>query len=205
MRRDQMRDWAQGRRRRGAATMAVALTGALATALVAGCGVQSSGIVVVGAAPSPVSSSGATAARDGLGETQVTLYFLSGPDGTLVPTVRTVTGPVNESAVITQLVNGPDQVERDDGLYSNLPPGLVATPNAQQLSYAFSLSEQLGQLARAQFICTMQAFDQTIAIGYIYPTMKDMAWVSCGNTTTQLILLPGVPTPATPAAGVTGE
>jgi len=180
----------QGRR-----WVAVAVSAAALAATLAGCGVQQTGISIVGSAPSAVTAPSALPTQDGVGESQVTVYFLSSPSGTLVPSIRTIDGPLNENAVINQLLAGPNATERDEDYYSNLPLGLTVTPNAEQLSFAYQLSEQIDQLARAQFICTMQANEQTNSIGYIYPGMKELEWVSCDNTTTQFVLLPGQAAP----------
>jgi len=185
--------------KRGRHWTAMATSSAVLTALtaaLAGCGVQQTGIAIVGSAPSVVSAPSTPVTEDGIGQSQVTVYFLTGPTGTLVPIVRTISGSLDENAVIAQLLAGPTKTEQSDGVYSNLPEGLTATPNAQQLSYAYQLSEQLDPLARSQFICTMQANEQTNSIGYIYPPMKELVWVSCDNTTTQPLLLPGQPQPS---------
>lgn len=189
------------RRRRAAAAVGGA---ALACAL-AGCGIQSTGIAVVGAAPTPLTGSAAPTALGDGGDNEVTVYFLTGDDGTLVPVQRTVSGPVDESKVISLLIGGPTKAEGESGLYTDFPPGFTATPNAESLQYAYGLNEVLDQFARSQFICTMQAYDLVIAIGYISPNMKEMEWLGCSDTTTQIVLIPGlagVPSNATTASAM---
>ena len=184
------------RRRRWVAAGSAAV---LATA-VAGCGIQPTGISVVGSAPSAsVPSAIASPTQQAIASSgQVYIYLLQyqGDNLLLVPVIRTISGQkINDNSVAQILIKGPTQEEIREGFTSNIPDDLVATSNAYGFSDAYILSTVLEPLAKAQFICTMQEYDQSQSIGYFYPNsqMTQLNWVACKDTTSQYILLPGFP------------
>ena len=171
----------------------------LATALT-GCGIQPTGISVVGAPPSAnMASADASPSPQALAASgQVYIYLLQNQDGTdlLVPVIRTIVGQkITDDSVAQVLIKGPTPLEQKEGFTSEIPSSLTATSNAYGYSDAYVLSNLLAPLAKAQFICTMQEYDQSVSIGYFYPDsqMTQLNWVACKDTTTQYIILPGFP------------
>jgi hypothetical protein len=185
-----------GRRRQWLAASSATV---LATAL-AGCGIQPTGISVVGAPPSAnMASADASPSPQVLAASgQVYIYLLQSQGGTdlLVPVIRTIVGQkITDDSVAQMLIKGPTQLEVKEGFTSEIPSSLTATSNAYGYSDAYVLSDLLQPLAKAQFICTMQEYDQSVSIGYFYPDsqMTQLNWVACKDTTTQYIILPGFP------------
>ena len=184
---------------RGRAWLATGSAAVLATALT-GCGIQPTGISVVGAPPSAnVPSANSTTTPQALAASgQVYIYLLQNQGGTdlLVPVIRTIVGQkINDDSVAQILIKGPTPMEQKEGFTSEIPSSLTATSNAYGYSDAYVLSDLLQPLAKAQFICTMQEYDQSVSIGYFYPDsqMTQLNWVACKDTTSQYIMLPGFP------------
>ena len=165
----------------------------------AGCGIQPTGISVVGAAPSALAPS-TTASAESIGSSsQVYIYLLQDQDGTneIVPVLRTIVGQIDDATVAQLLVKGPTDDEAKQGYTSEVPDSLVVAPNALGFGDAYTLSAYLDSWGRAQFICTMQEYDQSSSVGYYYPgtVMTAVNWVACKDTTSQpYIMLPGLTT-----------
>lgn len=180
----------KGRRR---LTAAAALIAALAVTL-AGCGIQSTGISIVGAAPTGLIASAnplATPQADAQ-DGQISILLLQSGTNQLVWVPRTIDGAVNEASVAAALIKGPTETELKLGYYTDIPPELVVTPDAlgQRAAYTLSPYVEWSPLARAQFICTMQEYDQSDSVGYTWS--NSLAWVACKDTTQQPIYLPGI-------------
>lgn len=176
----------------------VAGSAALMATGLAGCGIQPTGISVVGAAPSALSPSATPSAQEIASSGQVYIYLLQDQDGTneIVPVLRTIVGQKIDDATVAQLlVKGPTDDEAKQGYTSEVPDSLVVAPNALGFGDAYTLSTYLDSWGRAQFVCTMQEYDKSSSVGYYYPgtVMTAVNWVACKDTTSQpYIMLPGL-------------
>jgi hypothetical protein len=172
-------------RRRGLLLAAAALP--LCTAA---CGIQSSGITVLGVAPQGPSAVAATIPTTVAGESTFALLFYQ--NGELEPVYRTAAkSTLDDMTVVDALRAGPSKVEIAEGYYSALPGSLVISPKSDDQAWAYGFSETINQAALAQFVCTVQIFSQT-QVGW-----KDLSkgggsplsWVGCSDTTRQYIPL----------------
>jgi hypothetical protein len=158
--------------------------------LLAGCGIQPSGITVLGAAPQEPSAVAATIPTTVAGETTFALLFYQ--DGELEPVYRTVpTSTLNDMLVITQLRAGPTRTELAAGYSSAMPDGLVVTPKTDDQAWAYGFSETVNQAALAQFVCTVQIYSQK-QVGWKDLTKNGynpLSWLTCSDITRQFIPL----------------
>ncbi|HEV2343521.1 MAG TPA: hypothetical protein VGS97_05455 [Actinocrinis sp.] len=187
---------AKRRLRRGALLAALLLpTGAA-------CGIQPTGIIVLGAAPAAQLASPAAPFDTSPGSTQYLVFFYQ--NDRLAPAYRSTKGGVgvSERIVLEALVMGPTQAEQAAGYSSAVPSGLVAKPRANGLLGAYNLSQPLGQRAKSQFICTMQYYDQIESIG-IQVQDSNVIWNACSDTTNQYIPMRGEAS-AAPSPGTGG-
>ena len=165
-----------------------AVIAALLLPTAAACGIQSSGITKVGEAPAALGVSAAPSLDASLGSTQFLLYFYQ--NGRLTPAYRPGKGEVNEAMVYTALVQGPNATEAAAGFSSTIPTDLVVKARAADEAGAYNLSEPLGPQAKAQFICTMQYYDQIDSIGIQLGNSRPI-WNACSDTTSQFIPMRG--------------
>jgi hypothetical protein len=162
-----------------------ALLGSVLLPTAAACGIQPTGITALGPAPAAVGASLAQSSDTSPGETQFQVLFYQGTR--LTPAYRSVKGEVSESAVLAALIAGPSQSDQAAGLTSSIPADLIAKPRANDELGAYYLSEALGQRAKAQFICTMQYYDQIDSIGIQLTGQARPIWNQCSDTTSQYV------------------
>jgi hypothetical protein len=158
----------------------------------AACGIQPSGIVALG--PAPAATSGGVAAAGSLntssGATQFQLFFYQ--DGQLSPVYRPAAkGEVTETVVLDALRAGPTQAELVKGYSTQLSPKLTASIRANGLLSAYTLNMPLGLRAKAQFICTMQYYDQSVSVGIQLQGSTTVNWNACSDTTDSYIPMQG--------------
>ena len=153
------------------------------------CGIQPSGIVALGPAPAAAVATPVGSLDTAAGSTQYLLFFYL--DGQLSPVYRPAKAPVTESVVLQALLQGPNAAEQAKGYSTLLPVKLSATTRASGLLDAYSLSQPLAQHAKAQFICTMQYYDQTISVGIQILGSNTVNWNACSDTTTEYIPMQG--------------
>lgn len=174
-----------------------ALLAALLLPTAAACGIQPTGITELGPAPAAAAASPLQSLDTSPGSAQYLVFFYQ--NGRLAPAVRSAKGDVTEMTVLSALIGGPDSQEQAAGFSSAVPNDLAAKPQADNLLGAYSLSEALDQTAKAQFICTMQYFDQLDSIGIQVLDSKPI-WNACTDTTGQYIPMRGdessVPSPS---------
>lgn len=164
-----------------------AAAGALLLPTAAACGIQPSGIIVVGAAPAAVAAS-PVLATEGLGSTQFLLYFYQ--NDRLTPAFRSSAQPVTQQLVLQALFAGPTAAERQAGFYTQLPQGMAAKPDAHGEEFAYLLAKSPGTAGKAQFICTMQYLDKSASIGVELADSGQLNWNGCSDTTDQFIPMP---------------
>lgn len=162
-----------------------ALLAAVLLPMAAACGIQPTGITALGPAPAAVGASAAQSPNTSPGETQFQVFFYSG--NRLATGYRSVKGEVSESAVLAALISGPDTNEQAAGFTSAIPTDLIAKPRANNELGAYYLSEALSQRAKAQFICTMQYYDQIDSIGIQLTGQSRPFWNQCSDTTSQYV------------------
>jgi hypothetical protein len=162
----------------------------------AACGIQPTGITALGPAPAAQVASPAGPFDTSPGSAQYVVFFYQ--NNRLAPAYRFTKGGVTERIVLESLIGGPTQTEQSAGYSSAVPSGLAAKPRANGLLGAYNLSQPLGQRAKAQFICTMQYYDQIDSIG-IQVQDSNVIWNACSDTTNQYIPMRGeasaVPSP----------
>lgn len=175
-----------------------ALLAGLLLPTAAACGIQPTGIVSLGPAPAAQLASPAGPFDTSPGSTQYVVFFYQ--NDRLAPAYRFTKGGVTERVVLESLISGPTQAEQSAGYTSAVPSGLAAKPRANGLLGAYNLSQSLGQRAKAQFICTMQYYDQIDSIG-IQIQDSNVIWNACSDTTNQYIPMRGdqsaIPSPDT--------
>jgi len=158
----------------------------------AACGIQPSGIVALG--PAPAATGGGAAAVGSLdtssGATQFQLFFYQ--EGQLSPVYRSAAkGEVTEAMVLDALLAGPNPTEKAKGYSTQLSPKLTATARANGLLSAYALNMPLGLRAKAQFICTMQFYDQSVSVGIQLAGSATVNWNACSDTTDSYIPMQG--------------
>jgi hypothetical protein len=178
-----------------------ATLGVLLPAL-AGCGIQASGITALGPAPAAAGASAAPSFDAASSSDQYVLFFYLGDR--LTADYRTAKDVPSETSVLDALLAGPDAAEMAKGYATMLPAKLSASPRASGLLYAYALNQPLSVRAKAQFVCTMQYYDQTISVG-IQVLQSNVNWNACSDTTSEYIPMPGaqssVPTVSTLKGG----
>lgn len=174
------------------------LLAALLLPTAAACGIQPTGITELGPAPAAAAVSPLQTLDTSPGSTQYLVFFYNQNDQ-LAPAYRSAKGEVTEQTVLQTLIGGPSQQEQAAGVTSAVPTGLIARPKADNELGNYNLSAPLGLRAKAQFICTMQYFDQLDSIGIQVVDAKPI-WNSCSDTTSQYIPMRGdqssVPSPS---------
>lgn len=141
------------RRGMGVAAAVAGMVGALG---LAGCGIQSSSMKVVGAAPSLQAANDVTGTGNSSGQNQYVLYFFR--DHKLTPVFRYTNDTVTQEVVMSALIKGPEPTDTADGFTSAIPGGLSIvsyTAHDQQWNYQYSLP--LSQAAKAEIVCSIQA------------------------------------------------
>lgn len=177
----------QSRAARGRALKLGALVAVLVVPAAAACGIQPTGITDLG--PAPAASAGAQPAVAQAGSSQYVLFFYQ--NGRLIPTYRNGSGAIDEGTVLNAMIEGPTRQEAADGLSSALPPALVVKPRAGGFAAAYFLSQPLNTRAKAQFVCTMQYWDQTVSIGILVDGAEKPTWDACSDTVDYYVPMPG--------------
>jgi hypothetical protein len=155
----------------------------------AACGIQPTGITALGPAPAAAGASPIGSVNSSGASTRYLLYFYQ--DDQLSAVYRPAGGTVTEGTVLDALLQGPTATEMKQGYSSMLPLKLTATVRANGLLYAYALNLPLGERAKAQFICTMQYYDQTISIGIAVGDSATVNWNACSDTTNEYVPMQG--------------
>ncbi len=145
-----MRTSARTARRRAAAVAALGALAALAAPALAGCGIEPTEVIEVG---QPAQG----AKRPGVPVTEARLYFAF--PGGLEPRSRPAGGVVSAEMAVPLLLQGPNEAERAQGLYSELPrmrPGGVEVVTGEgTVTIRLSIDPtRLSPIARNQLVCT---------------------------------------------------
>ncbi|WP_414937813.1 hypothetical protein [Amycolatopsis sp. cmx-11-51] len=128
------------------------LTALASAMLVAGCGVQPTGVIPAGPGPSLRATSGPTVVGG------LTLYFVS--EGRVIPVTRPSEGFISPEGAITLLMKGPTEREAAQGLTTFIPPemGRVEVYSGDPASMVLPFSmRKLSNQAINQLICTTLA------------------------------------------------
>ena len=177
-------------------TLGLAATLGLVLPAAAACGIQPSGITALGPAPAAAEGSPVTALDTSAGATQYQLFYYL--DNQLSPVYRPAAkGEVTEGMVLSALLAGPSAAEQAKGYTTQLSPKLTATTRANGLLSAYTVNMPLGERAKAQFICTMQYYDQSVSIGIQLLASNTMNWNACTDTTDVYIPMQDNPAIAT--------
>lgn len=159
----------------GAAT---AMAGAMAGLLsVGGCGIQSTGLRVVGSAPTLQAANDVTGDGAGSGSFQYELYFFRG--GKLTPVLRHTDQAVTSDVVLAALIKGPNTTDESQGYSSVVPTSLSVvstTARNQQWNYQYSLP--LSTAEKAEIVCTVQANLGAPSVGTA-TSAGDQSWNNC--------------------------
>lgn len=173
--------------RRGALKLGVLLA-ALMLPAAAACGIQPTGITDLGPAPAATGAAAQRAIAQA-GSSQYVLFFYQ--DGRLTATYRNGDGTTSEETILAAMVQGPTKDEAAQGLSSALPAGLVAKTRAGGFADAYAVSAPLTTKAKAQFVCTMQYWDQTVSVGVQADGADKPTWLACSDTVNYYVPMPG--------------
>jgi hypothetical protein len=159
--------------------VAAAIAGMVGALGLAGCGIQSTSMKVVGAAPSLQAANDVTGTGDpgGTGENQYELYFFHAKKLTAV--VRYTNETVTQELVLAALIKGPDPTDVADGYTSMIPSNLSIvsyTARDQQWNYQYSMP--LTAASKAEIVCSIQADLNAPAVG-TWSGSGDPIWNSC--------------------------
>ena len=188
-------------RRRGLAALAAAGTAGLVT--IAGCGVQATGLKVVGSAPSLQAQDAIGSASGGAGANGYSLYFFR--DGRLNSVQRHSDTAVTQELVLQELIKGPDPTEQSEGFSSEIPSGLsVDSYTARQQLWAYQYSQALSIPEKAEVVCSMQVDLGAPSVGTVNPG-EGTVWNNCSDFIEQYGAPAALPTtgnqPATAGSG----
>jgi hypothetical protein len=161
--------------------VAVAVTGALVLLGTAGCGIQSTGLKVVGAAPKLQAANDVTGTESpGGGGNKFELYFFR--DDTLVPVLRTTDQQVSQKLVISELIKGPSGGDQANGFTTEIPASLtLLTTTAKNQAWYYAFTEPLTMAEKAQIVCTVQEDLNAPSVGVLTPV--DAHWYNCSDFT----------------------
>jgi hypothetical protein len=167
-------------RRRGLAALAAAGTAGLVG--VAGCGIQSTGMKVVGAAPTlQAANDVAGSAGAGSGANQYQLYFFR--NGKLSPVLRYTDDTVTQDMVLGALIKGPDSSDQSEGFSSVIPQGLsVVSVTARDQLWNYQYSQDLTYAEKAEIVCTLQADVGAPSVGTV-TNEGTQIWDQCDDFT----------------------
>ena len=158
--------------------LAAAVAGMLGAIGLTGCGIQSSGMKVVGAAPSLQAANDVTGSGDpgGSGENQYELYFFR--DGRLTPVMRYTTQQVTQAVILNALIKGPNTTDAADGFTSVISDGLsVVSYTAHDQQWNYQYSQALTMAEKAEIVCTVQADLNAPSVGTA--TSEAQFWNNC--------------------------
>lgn len=166
--------------RRRALSLAAAVAGAVGLMGVGGCGIQSSGLRVVGSAPSLQAANAVTGAQ-GAGGGQYQLYFFR--DGKLAPVQRYYsTETLTQDALLAALIKGPSSTDQSQGFTSLIPASLsVVSITARDQQWDYEYSEPLTFAEKAEIVCSMQVDLSAPSVGTFFK--GDQIWNNCSDFT----------------------
>jgi hypothetical protein len=168
-----------GRRRRGGFGVAAAVAGTVGVlGTSAGCGIQSTGLKVVGSAPTvqEANVTGSDSAENN-GQYPYEIYFFR--NGKLTPVLRSTDQNVTPEFVLTEVIKGPNATDQSDGFTSDIPSSLTIvslTAGNQQWNYRYS--QPLDDTQRAEIVCSMQADADAPNVGTLNGPDNEI-WNSC--------------------------
>jgi hypothetical protein len=149
------------RRGMGVAAAVAGLVGALG---LAGCGIQSTSMKVVGSAPTLQAANDVTGTGNPNGQNQYDLYFFR--DHKLTEVVRYTNDPVTQELIMAELIKGPDPTDTADGFTSAITGGLsIVSYTAHDQEWNYQYSMPLSLAARAEVVCSIQADLDALAVG----------------------------------------
>ena len=165
----------RGRRRR-AVRLAAAAAGLLGAMGVAGCGIQPTGVKVVGAAPTLQAANDVTGTGGAGGGNEYELYFLR--DGKLTPVVRYTDDSVTQELVLQALISGPSSTESAGGYTSAIPSSLsIVSYTAADQQWNYQYGQPLNSAEKAEIVCTLQQDLDAPSVGTYTPT--NQLWNDC--------------------------
>ena len=165
------------------------LLAALVLPAASGCGIQPTGITSLGPAPAVSGGAAQRALAQQVGSSQYVLFFYQ--DGRLTPTYRNSDSTTNEETVLGAMLQGPTKEEAAQGMSTALPTGLIAVPRASGQADAYMVTEPLTTKAKAQFLCTMQYWDQSISVGIQIKGAEKPTWNACADMVDYYVPMPG--------------
>lgn len=164
-----------GTRRSRALGAVAAVAGTVGLMGAGGCGIQSSGMRVVGSAPSLQAANSVTGSDVG-GGNQYELYFFR--NGKITPVLRSTDQTITQDLVLAALIKGPNSTDQQQGFSSVVPTSLEVTDMTarnQQWNYAYSLP--LSYAEKAEIVCTVQADLGAQSVGTA--TSETQNWNNC--------------------------
>ena len=166
-----------------------ALLAALVLPAASACGIQPTGITNLGPAPAVSGAAAQRALQQQAGASQYVLFFYE--DGRLTPAYRNADSATNEETVLGAMLQGPTKEEAAQGMSTALPTGLIAVPRASGQADAYMVTMPLTTKAKAQFLCTMQYWDQSISVGIQIKGAEKPTWNACGDMVDYYVPMPG--------------
>jgi hypothetical protein len=159
-------------RRRGLASA----VGAAALLTTAGCGIEPTGVSVVGAPPAVQGAGDLIGGGSTAGAYAYYLYFFR--DGHLAVTTRYLSEQADQDSVLKQVLAGPTKTELAQGYSSEIPAGLsLITPTWNGEAWAYQFSNEIGREARAEIVCSIQANTDAPSVATVYASK--ITWDIC--------------------------
>lgn len=175
--------------------------GAAALLAVAGCGIQPTGVQVVGAPPAAQVAGNLPGGGPSGGEYAYYLYFYR--EGRLASITRFTSSPVDQQTVVDAVIGGPTKEELAKGYTSAIPSSLkIVDLTAQGEAWAYQFSDQLGRQERAQIVCSIQANLPAPSVATVYGDAK-LTWNICWEDFLDLGAPPYLPNAADESASPT--
>lgn len=164
-----------GRARRLGLASAAGAAALLTT--VAGCGIEPTGVQVVG--EPPAARAAGTLPNGGSSGGQYAYYLFFYRDGHLASMTRFATSPVDQQTVLDAVISGPTKAELAKGYSSAIPSSLqIVDLTAQGEAWAYQFSSQLDRDEQAQIVCSIQANLPASSVGTVYGDAK-LTWNIC--------------------------
>jgi len=164
-------------RRRGLAALAAAGTAGLVG--IAGCGIQSTSLRIVGSAPTLQAADEIGSASGSSGANGYELYFFR--DGRLTPVQRYTDQTLSPQLVLAELIKGPDSADLSEGFSSELPPSLtVSSYVARDQEWNYQYPQALSTAEKAEIVCTVQVDLNAPSVGTVTPDQGEV-WNNCSD------------------------
>jgi len=181
-------------RRRGLASAA----GAAALLATAGCGIEPTGVQVVGPPPAAQVAGNLPGSGPSGGQYSYSLYFYR--DGRLASITRFAGAPVDQQTIVDAVIGGPSRDEAAQGYKTAIPDSLkVVDLTAQGEAWAYQFSDQLSREERAQIVCSIQANLPAPSVATVYGDAK-LTWNICWEDFLDLGAPPYLPNTADESA-----